>query len=176
MQSGGVSAALLDGRSVGQEAGVMEPAPEVVEVAGLGRCLDDFLDDGEEVSERADGFEAAGVGAECPARGREDEGVFHDVERDAAVVQGECRPAIIAQDSAEGSGQVLVLRKESRDVRSAGLHLRDLGERRLDVLGGDGPGARESGGEQRVMSEEIDLARQAAGGLKERLVGGRLEE
>ena len=62
------------------------------------------------------------------------------------------------------------------DVARLCGHLRDLGERGLDVLGGDGLGAGEGGGEERVMGEEVDLARQAAGGLEERLEGGGLEE
>ena len=56
-QSGGLSAALLVGaRGSGDaDAGVLEPAPEVVDVFGLGRRLDDLLIEGEKVSESAMG-------------------------------------------------------------------------------------------------------------------------
>ena len=46
----------------------------------------------------------------------------------------------------------------------------------MDVIGGGELGAREGGRDERVMREEIDLARQAGGRLKERFVGRRLKE
>ena len=44
---------------------------------------------------------------------------------------------------------------------------RDLWEGGLDVIGGDGPGSVERCGEQRVMGEEVDFAREPAGGLED---------
>ena len=42
------------------------------------------------------------------------------------------------------------------------------------MIGGGDLRAREGGRDERVMREEIDLARQAGGGLKERFVRGRV--
>ena len=44
------------------------------------------------------------------------------------------------------------------------------------MFGGDGLGASESGGEQSVVSEEIDFAWQAAARLEQGFLCGRLEE
>jgi hypothetical protein len=44
------------------------------------------------------------------------------------------------------------------------------------VLGRDGLGAGEGGGEQGVVGQEVDLAGQAPRGLEQRLLGGGLEE
>ena len=52
----------------------------------------------------------------------------------------------------------------------------DLGKSELDVLGGDGFSASESGGEQSVVSEEIDFAGQAAARLEQGLLCGWLED
>ena len=55
-------------------------------------------------------------------------------------------------------------------------HSGDLGKSELDVLGGDGFSASESGGEQSVVSEEIDFAGQAAARLEQGLLCGWLED
>lgn len=52
----------------------------------------------------------------------------------------------------------------------------DFGQGRLDMVGRGELGPGEGGGDQGVMREEIDLARQAGGGLKERFFGGRVEQ
>jgi hypothetical protein len=52
----------------------------------------------------------------------------------------------------------------------------DLRKSELDVLGGDGLGASESGSKQRMVSEKIDFAWQAAAGLEQGLLRWRLEE
>jgi hypothetical protein len=52
----------------------------------------------------------------------------------------------------------------------------DLRKSELDVLGGDGLGASESGGEQSMVSEEIDFAGQAAARLEQGFLCVRLEE
>ena len=44
------------------------------------------------------------------------------------------------------------------------------------MAGVDGAGVFECGGGQRVMSDAVDLARQAAGALEQGLDGGRLEQ
>ena len=59
---------------------------------------------------------------------------------------------------------------------SSPVPLSDLGKSELDVFGGDGLGASESGGEQSVVSEEIDFAWQAAARLEQGFLCGRLEE
>jgi transposase len=60
--------------------------------------------------------------------------------------------------------------------RAGEVHLRDLGEGGLDVLGGNRPGPGEGGGMEGVVSEEVDLARDSAGGLGECFEGSRLAE
>jgi hypothetical protein len=52
----------------------------------------------------------------------------------------------------------------------------DFGQGRLDMVGGRELGARERRGDQGVVREQIDLARQAGGPLEERFFGGGLEE
>lgn len=46
----------------------------------------------------------------------------------------------------------------------------------LDMVGGGELGARERRRDQGVMREEIDLAREARGGLEEGFLGGGIEE
>ena len=46
----------------------------------------------------------------------------------------------------------------------------------LQVVGIDGAGAVECSGRQGVMGDTVNLAGQAAGGLEQRLGGGRLEQ
>ena len=52
----------------------------------------------------------------------------------------------------------------------------DFGQRGLDVIGGGELGASEGGGDQRVVGEQIDFARETGGGVEERFFGGRIEE
>src|SRR4030065_268604 len=54
----------------------------------------------------------------------------------------------------------------SRDLRQCGLY----------VVDGDGFGARKGGGDQCVVAEVVDLARQALGCLEDGLRGGGFEE
>ena len=54
--------------------------------------------------------------------------------------------------------------------------LRDFGERCLYVLGRDGLGLCDRGGEERVMSEEVHLSWQPAGRLEDGFDGRGLEE
>src|SRR6266702_8824716 len=68
----------------------------------------------------------------------------------------------------EGSGKI---RRRAECRRSS-----HFGKSRLDVVGGGELGARERGGDEGVMREEIDLARQTRRRLEERFDGGRLEE
>src|SRR5206468_9793717 len=51
-----------------------------------------------------------------------------------------------------------------------------VGKSSLDVVGGGELGARERGGDEGVMREEINLARQTRRRLEERFDGSRLEE
>jgi hypothetical protein len=53
---------------------------------------------------------------------------------------------------------------------------RDFGQGRLDMVGRGELGPAEGGGDEGVVREEVDLARQAGGGLKQRFFGGRVEE
>ena len=72
----------------------------------------------------------------------------------------------------EGRGRPTAADPGVGGVRRSG----DFGERGLDVIGGGELGARERRREQRVMGEQIDLAREAAGGLVDRFFGGGIEE
>jgi hypothetical protein len=135
-----------------------------------------LVDDGDEVVETANRLELVGIGAEGSASQREHEGVVHDVEIDSAAVEGECGATVLPEDPPQGSWQLHVLLEDVGDVARLSVHLRDLGESGLDVVRGDDPAAGECGGEERVVCEEIELARESAGGLEERLVGGWLEE
>jgi hypothetical protein len=61
---------------------------EVVDVGLIGRGIEDFVDDREEVVEGADRVEPALLRtADGPAGGSEDEGGPHDAQRDVAVVE-----------------------------------------------------------------------------------------
>ena len=63
-----------------------------------------------------------------------------------------------------------------RPARVVGGGSGDFGQRGLDVVGGGEFGARERRREQRVVGEQIDLARQPAGGLVDCFFGGGIEE
>jgi hypothetical protein len=77
---------------------------EVLEVGGIGRCVDDFVDDREEVAKGADGYVVLGARAEGSAGESEDESFFDDVEADLTMVESEGGAAIVAKDVAGGTG------------------------------------------------------------------------
>lgn len=65
---------------------------------------------------------------------------------------------------------------ERRGPASSPLLSGELLQRGGEMLGGDGLGLGDRSGKERVVGEIVGLARQAAGGLEDRLDRGWLEE
>jgi hypothetical protein len=84
--------------------------------------MQEFVDHGEEVAQRADRLDGCGVGAEGPAGDGEEEGILDELERDVALVEGFGEKAILSQDAVESSGEVAVVVKDARDVERAVIH------------------------------------------------------
>jgi hypothetical protein len=103
-------------RGAGVCAGV-EPASEVVEVAGNGRLGLKLVDDGQDVVERGDGVEGWGVlGSECSPGGDERKGVLDRAEGDTAVVELCRESAICLSELPEGSRGMAVGVEDALDI------------------------------------------------------------
>ena len=89
---------------------------EVTEIVLTDMEVADLVDNGNQVVERADGLKRGIRPAEDAARGSQDEGVFHDEHRHAAIVKIRRKETIVTADNASGSGRTAVRFKNPADI------------------------------------------------------------
>jgi hypothetical protein len=95
----------------------VEPASEVVDVAGDRRLGLKLVDDGQDVVERGDGVEGWSVGwSERPAGGDEGEGVLDGLEGHSAIVELACECAIGLSELSEGSWGLAIGVEHALDI------------------------------------------------------------
>lgn len=99
---------------------LLDPVDTKAEVAKIVLAdveVEDLIDNGDQVVERANGLKRGGVRmAEDAARSSQDEGVFHDEHRHAALVEIRRKETIVAADNASGSGRTAVRFENPADI------------------------------------------------------------
>lgn len=99
---------MVDG---GDESGNLrsQALAEVLEVARIGRCSDQLVNDGQEIVEGGDGCQGrCVVGSPVTARDGEQKGGVYDVEGDLAIVQGGGETAVGTPCNPRGAGSVSI--------------------------------------------------------------------
>jgi hypothetical protein len=99
---------------------------EIAEVIGSDEKGKDFINDRQQVMERADGLEPGCIWrTEDAACGGQDQGVFDSRERNAAIIKRSRQNAVIAAEDSGGSGHAAIGFQDFADVialREFGLH------------------------------------------------------
>ena len=95
----------------------VETKAEVTEIVLADVELADLVDNRDQVVERANGMEDRGIRmAEDTAGSSQDEGVFHDEHRHAAIVESRRKKTIVAADNASSSGRTAIRFENPADI------------------------------------------------------------